>query len=80
MMPTLVTSDLVWIDTTQKHLNQQDRIWAVSIYGAAAIKRLRKVGNGRVLVVSDNPAIDNYEVDEGDLVIGGRVIRFARDL
>lgn len=80
MYPTLVSSDLVWIDSTQTTLNQQDRIWAVSINGAAAIKRLRSLKGGRVLVVSDNPAIGNYEVDADELLIGGRVIRFARDL
>lgn len=80
MHPTLNSADLVWIDTTQRTLNQADRIWAVSINGAAAIKRLRPVAEGRILVVSDNPAVDNYEVNPDELRIGGRVIRFARDL
>ena len=80
MHPTLVSSDLVWIDSTQTVLNQQDRIWAVSINGAAAIKRLRALKDNRVLVVSDNPGVDNSEVDADELLIGGRVIRFARDL
>lgn len=80
MYPTLVSSDLVWIDSTQTMLNQQDRIWAVSINGAAAIKRLRALKEGRVLVVSDNATVENYEVDADEIMIGGRVIRFARDL
>lgn len=80
MYPTLVSSDQVWIDSTQTMLNQQDRIWAVSINGAAAIKRLRSLKGGRVLIVSDNPNIENYEVDGDEIMIGGRVIRFARDL
>ncbi len=80
MFPTLQSADMVWIDSTQTTLNQADRIWAVSINGAAAIKRLRRMKPGRVLVVSDNPAVENYEVDEEDIRIGGRVIRFARDV
>jgi phage repressor protein C with HTH and peptisase S24 domain len=80
MFPTLVSSDLVWIDTTQTMLNQQDRIWAISLFGAAAIKRLRAMKGGKVLVMSDNATVENQEVDAEDLVIGGRVIRFARDL
>ncbi len=80
MFPTLISSDLVWIDTTQRTLNQQDRIWAISLFGAAAIKRLRTIGGGKVLVISDNPAVENQEVDAEDLVIGGRVIRLGRDL
>lgn len=80
MWPTLASSDMVWIDTTQTMLNQQDRIWAISLYGAAAIKRLRMIGDGKVMVISDNPAVDNQVVDAEDLRIGGRIIRFARDL
>ena len=81
MFPTLVPNDLVWIDTTQNQLLHADRIYAASINGGAAIKRLRPVAGGaRVLVVSDNKTVDAYEVDKADVVIWGRVIRFARDL
>lgn len=81
MFPTLVPNDLVWIDTTQNQLLHADRIYAASINGGAAIKRLRPVAGGtRVLVISDNKAIEPYEVDASDVVIWGRVIRFARDL
>lgn len=81
MFPTLVPNDLVWIDTTQNQLLHADRIYAASINGGAAIKRLRPVAGGeRVLVISDNKTIEPYEVDAGDVVIWGRVIRFARDL
>lgn len=80
MFPTLMNSDLVWIDSTQTMLNQQDKIWALSINGAAAIKRLRALKGGRIMVISDNPAVENYEVDADEVLIGGRVIRYARDL
>lgn len=80
MFPTLQNSDLVWIDSTLTELNQADKVWAVSINGAAAIKRLRRLKEGRVLVISDNKTIDSYEVDANEVIIWGRVIRFARDL
>lgn len=82
MWPTLQSYDQVWIDSTQRVLNQSDRVWAVSINGGAAIKRLRALKGGRVLVISDNPGPghENYEVDADEIMIGGRVIRFARDL
>lgn len=82
MWPTLQSYDQVWIDSSQRRLNQSDRVWAVSINGAAAIKRLRPIKGGRVLVISDNPGPghDNYEVDAGEILIGGRVIRFSRDI
>lgn len=81
MLPTLLPNDLVWIDTTQNQLLHADRIYAASINGGAAIKRLRPVAGGsKVLVISDNKTIDAYEVDAADVVIWGRVIRFARDI
>lgn len=80
MFPTLLSNDLVWIDSTQRQLNQADRVWAVSINGMAAIKRLRRLKEGKVLVVSDNKTVGDYEVDEEDILIGGRVIRFSRDI
>lgn len=81
MFPTLVPNDLVWIDTTQNQLLHADRIYAASINGGAAIKRLRPTAGGkRIIVISDNKTIDPYEVDASDVIIWGRVIRFARDL
>lgn len=81
MFPTLVPNDLVWIDTTQNQLLHADRIYAASINGGAAIKRLRPVAGGRrVLVISDNKMVEPYEVEADEVVIWGRVIRFARDL
>lgn len=81
MFPTLVPNDLVWIDTTQNQLLHADRIYAASINGGAAIKRLRPVAGGaRVLVISDNKTVEPYEVDKADVRIWGRIIRFARDL
>lgn len=82
MWPTLQSYDQVWIDSTDRVLNKTDRIWAVSINGAAAIKRLRPIKGGKVLVISDNPGPghENYQVGADEVMIGGRVIRFARDL
>lgn len=81
MFPTLVSNDLVWVDTTQNQLLHADRIYVASINGGAAIKRLRPVAGGtRILVISDNKMIEPYEVDANEVIIWGRVIRFARDL
>jgi phage repressor protein C with HTH and peptisase S24 domain len=80
MFPTLVGGDVVLIDTTQRMLNKQDGVYAISIYGAAAIKRLRTIGPQRIMVKSDNPRVDDQEVDAEDLIIAGRVIWFGREL
>lgn len=78
MFPTLVNDDTVVIDTTQHILNLRDRIWACSIHGAGAIKRLRPVADGKVEVISDNPGIKDDVVDAQDIHIVGRVIWLGR--
>lgn len=80
MFPTLLSGDRVIIDTSQKALNLTDRIWAVSIYGAGGIKRLRTVSKTEVEVISDNPAQDNQIVRRDDLHIIGRVVWLCRDM
>ncbi|KFL47659.1 hypothetical protein IL54_3086 [Sphingobium sp. ba1] len=80
MFPTLLGGDVVLVDTTQRNLNKQDGIYAISLFGAAAIKRLRMVGQGRVLIKSDNHNVGDQEVDLADLHIVGRVIWFGREL
>lgn len=78
MFPTMINGDQVLIDTTQRTLNLQDRIWAVSVHGAGMIKRLRTVGPGRVRIISDNTIVPPEEVDASDIYIAGRVIWIGR--
>ncbi|CDO37615.1 putative phage repressor [Novosphingobium sp. KN65.2] len=80
MFPTLVNGDMVLIDPLQRILNLQDRIWAISLFGAGGIKRLQPVGQGRVEVISDNPMRENRVVDAQDLQILGRVIWVGREV
>jgi len=74
MTPTLHDRDLLFVDINQRDLNAQDRIWAVWLYGLGAVKRLRAIGQDRVLVISDNPEIENQEVSRQDIMIHGRVV------
>lgn len=80
MYPTLNWGDAIMVDTTDRALARQDGIYWINLYGAAGIKCLRTVGPGRVLVKSDNPAVDDQEVSAEDLRIEGRAIWFARGL
>lgn len=80
MFPTLSWGDAIMIDTTDRALSRQDGIYWIDLYGAAGIKRLRTVGKGRVLVKSDNPTVEDQEVDAGELRIEGRAIWVARGL
>jgi phage repressor protein C with HTH and peptisase S24 domain len=79
MFPTLINGDWVLIDTAQRMLNLDDKIWACSIYGAGAVKRLKAIGRGRIEVRSDNPIAGNREVDAEDVRILGRVIWIGRE-
>lgn len=80
MRPTLQWGDLIMIDTTDRQLARQDGIYWINLYGAAGVKRLRAVGPGRVLVKSDNPDVEDQEVDAGDLRIEGRAVWVVRGM
>ena len=80
MYPTLNWGDVILIDTTERQLARQDAVYWIDLYGAAGLKRLRTVGPGRVLVVSDNPNVPDQEVDATDLRIQGRAIWLARGI
>jgi transcriptional regulator with XRE-family HTH domain len=48
MFPTLIHGDLVIIDPSQRILNLQDRIWAITLFGAGGIKRLQPASAGKI--------------------------------
>lgn len=74
MQPTIHDRDLLFIDINQATLNAQDRIWAIWLFGLGAVKRLRAIDDERVLVISDNPDVENQVVNRADVVIHGRVV------
>jgi phage repressor protein C with HTH and peptisase S24 domain len=74
MQPTIHDRDLLFIDINQRDLNAQDRIWAIWLFGLGAVKRLRAIGPDRVLVISDNPDVENQEVSRKDILIHGKVV------
>jgi phage repressor protein C with HTH and peptisase S24 domain len=78
MTPTIHDSDWLILDLGQRVLNLEDRIWAMSLFGAGAVKRLQTIGKGRVLVISDNPDVPNKEVDTSDIVLVGRIVGSIR--
>lgn len=78
MTPTIHDRDWLILDLGQRDLNMQDRIWAMSLFGVGAVKRLQAVGKGRVLVISDNPDVPNTEVSMDDIVLVGRIVGSIR--
>lgn len=80
MEPTLRNGDRVMVDINERHFSRINGIYWIDHYGAHGIKRLRSVGKDRLLVISDNPNVQDFEVAADELRIEGRVIWFAREL
>lgn len=78
MQPTLMDSDMIIIDTMQNQLSKWDRIWAISLQGAGAVKRIGLAEKGKVEIMSDNPIIPNKIVPMEDVRIIGRVVWSGR--
>jgi phage repressor protein C with HTH and peptisase S24 domain len=78
MQPTLLDGDLVLIDTAQKDIRQQDRIWAVSYGELGMIKRVRRLPAGTFQLLSDNPSVPPIACADDEMYVVGRVIWIGR--
>lgn len=78
MQPTLLDGDIVLIDSAQKDIRQQDRIWAVSYGELGMIKRVRRLPGGQYQLLSDNPAIPPILASDGEMYVVGRVVWIGR--
>ncbi len=80
MQPTLMDEDMVLIDTSQKDIRQQDRIWAISYGDLGMIKRIRRTPKGTYLIMSDNPVVLPIEAVDEEMHVVGRVIWIGRKI
>lgn len=80
MTPTLLDGDIVLIDTSQKRIDQQDRIWAISYGDLGMIKRVRRMPGGTYRVMSDNPAVSAIEATDEEMCVVGRVVWIGRTM
>ena len=80
MEPTLRTGDQVMVDINERHPSRINGIYWIDYHGSHGIKRLRPAGKGRIMIISDNRDVPDFEVDASELRIEGRVIWFAREL
>lgn len=78
MEPTLKDGDIVLIDTTQKTIRHQDRIWAVAYGELGMIKRVRRTPNGSYLLMSDNLSVTPIECIDDEMAVIGRVCWIGR--
>ncbi len=79
-MPTILDSDLLLIDASQKHLTLTDKFWAVAYANLGAIKRLRGKADGSVEMLCDNALVPNDVAYDGELEILGRVVGVVRKM
>lgn len=80
MEPTIGSHDDVMINLAENELGRFDGIYAITIEGAGAIKRLSPAGGGMVEVISDNPNHPNRvrTFPRKDIRIIGRIPWSAR--
>lgn len=78
MQPTILDGDIVLIDTAQRDIRQQDRIWAISYGDLGMIKRVRRLPGATYQLLSDNPAVPPVECADEEMHVVGRVIWIGR--
>jgi len=78
MMPTILDEDFVLVDTSQRSIMKQDRIWAISYGGLGIIKRVRGLPNGKYEINSDNPNVTPIYATDEEMHVIGRVIWIGR--
>lgn len=79
MVPTILDSDVVLIDSFDRTPRFADKLWALEVGGMGSIKRLRptKDGTGMVLI-SSNPEVPDDVAYDGEMQIIGRVAGIFR--
>ena len=78
MMPTLLDQDAVMVDRTRTRIDVQDRIWAMTYGELGMIKRVRRLPADRLVIMSDNEAVSDFEAAIDEVRVIGRVIWVAR--
>ncbi|QUT07954.1 helix-turn-helix transcriptional regulator [Sphingobium phenoxybenzoativorans] len=78
MMPTILDTDVVIIDTAEREVRTGDKLWAVAIGSVGYIKRLRPMPDGGVKILSDNPSVPPETAYDSELNIVGRVVAIVR--
>lgn len=78
MEPTIRDGDTVLVDTSQRRIDDQDRIWAISYGDLGMIRRIRVTPRGSLMLMPDNQVVRPDEVGDGETAVIGRVIWIGR--
>ena len=80
MAPTLLDSDTLLLDLSNKTLTMSDQIWAVAYHQLGMVKRLRPSKDGGLRLMSDNPAVPEETAYDDEVQLIGRIVAFLRKL
>jgi transcriptional regulator with XRE-family HTH domain len=78
MMPAILDSDILLIDTTQQSPRMWDQFWAIEMHGLGMIKSLRPAKDGGMRLVSVNPDFRDELAYDGEMTVIGRVVAIVR--
>lgn len=78
MEPTIGDRDLLLIDRSRDTIRINDQVWVLAASGIGMVKRVRVEGEGRIMLLSDNQNVPDYQVAEDELTVIGRVIAVVR--
>lgn len=78
MMPTILDGDLIFINTSERTMRQQDRIWALVYGDFGMVKRVRGLPGGQLQINSDNPAVSPIDAAPDEVNTIGRVVAILR--
>lgn len=81
MYPTLINGDILLVDSSQTQ-PLADRIFVVSTEDGVIVKRSGGLNGSKLLLISDNPTINDREIDlnRESISIIGRVVWYGRNM
>lgn len=80
MFPTIHDPDPIMFDRTRTRIDVQDRVWAITYGDLGMVKRIRRLPGDRLMIMSDNENISDFEVAIDEVHVIGRAIWTARAL
>ena len=81
MDPTIKDGDLLIVDTTIKDSIKNDGIYIIRMDDYLVVKRLQRLHESKLAIMSDNPRYKSYEIDlneDANTGIVGQVVWFGR--
>ena len=78
MAPTILDSDMILIDRSDRDVEFGDKFWALAYGNVGMIKRLRPMPDGGVKILSDNTLVPPETAYDDELHVVGRVVAIVR--